>query len=146
MSIRRFERFSEAAFVAGALVGMLAFALGVAFLILALTVGMRAGQYLPAPLDLAIGVLATLVLATGLGLRFGRGRLPERFRPAGRYGGTVLAVLGFMGVLFAVSAETTVSAPFLRTVGDKAVLFVVAFALIIGGLTMLRSAGRLVGW
>lgn len=146
MNIQVSGRFSEAAFVTGAIVGMLAFGIGLAFLILALSVGMRQGEYLTDTQDLAVGVGGILFISIGIALHFVRRRVPERFRRATRYVGTILAVLGLMGALFAVSAETTVSAPFLVSPRDKLVLFLTAFALLIGGLLLLRGAGKMVGW
>lgn len=123
--------------VVGALVGMLVFALGVAFRILALSVGVREGAYLTGTQDLALA---------GLALRAGRARVAEKYHEAARLGGNAGFVLGLMATLFAASAETTVSAPFLASPRDKAILFVTAFAFLIAGLIIMRAAGRAVGW
>lgn len=146
MSVQRSRSLREPAFLVGALLGVLALGLGLAFLILGLTVGMREGGYLTPAQDLALGIGGLLALVAGVAVRMLRDRLPERYRAAARIGGTLLAAVGLMGALFAGSAETTVSAPFLVSPWDKAILFVAAYVLLIGGLLLLRGAGRMVGW
>lgn len=139
-------RFDEIGFIAGALIGVLMFAIGLAFLVLALSVGMRRGTYPLDGLGLVLGVGGILLVAVGLALRLGYRRVPKRFQTVARVSGMGVLVLGLMAALFSASAKTTASAPFLITVWDKVVLLVTAFALILAGLFLLRSAGRMVGW
>lgn len=140
------QRYRELTFAVGGFVGMLAFALGIAFLIIALSVGVREGTYLTGSQDLALGIGGVLLALAGLAVRLGRERVAEQYRRPARLGGAAAFVLGLMAALFAVSAETTTSAPFLASPREKAILFVTAFAFIIGGLIVMRAAGRAVGW
>lgn len=146
MTARDNGRFHEFIFIVGTLVGMLAFALGLAFLVLALTVGVREGTYLTGSQDLALGIGGAIVGALGLVLRAASERVPDRYHGAARVGGALLFLVGLMGTLFALSAEVTVSAPFLASPREKAILFVTAFVFVIAGLAITRAAGRAVGW
>lgn len=146
MSVDARGTLDEPAFVVGSLLGVLAFALGLAVLVLALSVGMRRGTYLTETQDLAIGVLGLVAIVGAFGLRMAAGRFTDRTKGLVRRAGTAVGSIGLMLVLFAVSAETTVSAPFLISPMDKAILFAVAYVLLVGGYFLLRGAGRMVGW
>lgn len=146
MSVERSDQLQELTFVLGTLIGMLAFAIGLAFLILALSVGVREGTYITPRQEIVLMTAGVLALTIGIVLRFGRDRLTPRYRGAARLGGGLLVVFGVMALLFAMSAETTVSAPFLSRPFDKAVLFITSFVLLLGGLALMRMAGRIIGW
>lgn len=146
MSIVDFGRYDEAAFAIGTVIGITTFALGLAFLVLALSVGVREGSYLTETQDLLLKVGGLLLFGIGIALRLFYERLSRRYWTVVRYGGGLTALLGAMAALYSISAETTVSAPYLATPVDKAVLFIISFVFIILGLLLIRGSGRVVGW
>lgn len=146
MSLVNFGRYDEVAFAVGTILGITTFALGLAFLVMALSVGVREGAYLTDTQDLLLRVGGLVLFGIGIALRFLYDRLSERYWTAARYGGVLAALLGTMALLYSVSAETTVSAPYLATPVDKAMLFVISFVFIILGLLLMRGSGKVVGW
>jgi len=146
-SLRRRESRREIAFGIGAFVGMVTFAIGVATLVLAMSVGLRRGQdYLPTGARTAILAVGAALLLGGVLLRLYRGRLSAGNEDRLATGGLVAALLGVALFLFGAAAETTVSAPFLTSPREKVLLFLIAYVLIAAGLLVLRRAAKIVGW
>ncbi len=144
MSSKDFRR--ELGFGVGTFVAMTLLSLGVALLILFLSVGLRrpTGGYFPAgvPQVLLWGGLAVLVV--GLVVRLYRSTFdsPETVRRVG----TGLAVVGGVATLVGAARETTVGAPFLTSPLQKAILFGIAFGTMAVGWVLLKASVRLVGY
>jgi len=113
----------EIAFAVGALIGMAVFAFGTATIVLAMSVGFRRGISLLTP------TVRTVLLD----------------RPA-NVAGWIGILLGSGMLLLRYSADQTASAPYMAAPGEKLVLFVAGYAMIIVGLFILRAAARIVGW
>lgn len=140
------DRRREIGFTIGTFSAMTILSLGFAFLVLSLSVGLRrrTGEYLPPGTQSVLlwGGLAALVL--GLVIRLYRSKFdsPETVRRVG----TVVAVLGAVAALVGMARQTTVSAPFVTTPVQKALLFAIAFVTIAVGWVLLRASARLVGY
>lgn len=136
----------EIGFGVGTFTAMTILSLGFAFLVLSLSVGLRRGQgeYLPpgtAPL-LLWGGLVVVVLGLVLRLYSSTFDSPETVRRVG----TIVALLGGVSSLVGAARQTTVSAPFLVSPVQKALLFLIAFGTIAVGWLLLRASARLVGY
>lgn len=137
----------EIAFATGAFLGTLTFAVGMATLILAMSVGLRRGEeYLDPTTKMTLLGLGAVMVVTGVLFRLYRGTVTTRFESEAATGGTIAALIGAALVLFASSAEVTVSAPFLSSPKEKVLLFAIAYVLVAIGLVLLRFAAKMVGW
>lgn len=136
----------EIGFGLGTFTAMTLLSLGFAFLILALAVGVRRrqGNYLPpgtTPL-LLWGGLAVIVVGLVIRLYSSKFSRPETVQRVG----TVVAVLAGVATLVGMARQTTVSAPFVTSPLQKAILFAIAFGTIAVGWLLLRASARLVGY
>ena len=147
MSTRSEDAGRDVAFAVGTLVGMAVLAIGLATLILAVSVGLRRDEgYLTPDVRLALLAVGGLLVLAGVAVRLVRAAPPAGARDPIRTAGFVTSLVGLGVLLFGVSAETTVSAPFLATPSQKFVLFGIAYGLLVVGYLIVRSAARTVGW
>lgn len=146
-NLRANEFGREIAFGLGAFVGMLLFALGIATLILALSVGFRRGQMYLTPTTAIVLLVGGLVLLVGgIIARLYRHRLTQAHEDRVKTGSVVAILVGIAMLLYRFSPQATVSAPFLASPREKLLLFLIAYALIAIGLIILRGAAKIVGW
>lgn len=142
-----FERHEELTFGLGSFVGMAVFATGFATYVLALSIGVRNEEYLGPTLKWAILAAGLVVAAVGLVL-YARGGRQQHGSADGhkRTIGVGFALVGTYVASFAVSAQTTLSAPFLTTPRQKVLLFVFSFVTLSIGLVLLKRAASIIGW
>jgi hypothetical protein len=144
MSSKNFRR--EVGFSVSLFSGMLVFSVGISLLVMALTIGLRReqGGYLPPGAADALLWGGLVVVLVGSVVRLFRSRTdrPETTRRVS----TGIVVVGAVGALVGLARETTVSAPFVASPVEKAVLFVASFVALTVGWLLIRAAARLVGW
>lgn len=142
------NRMDDLLFVAGALTGMLVLSVGIVFLILGLSVGVREIEFFDTGLSRTLAILGGLLLcAAGIGLRAVRDRVEaESTRRALRHGGSATVLVGLVAFMLGFSAEQTTSAPFLTSMNQKVILILASLAFIAAGSLIVRLAGRRIGW
>ncbi|PSQ15241.1 hypothetical protein BRD00_14765 [Halobacteriales archaeon QS_8_69_26] len=137
----------EIGFGVGTFVGVLLFALGVSFVILFLSVGLRegSGTYLTQG-QRDVLIYGGIALATvGFLVRLYRSKLTLS-NAVGKYAGTGAFFVGTLLLSTGFSRGPYVSAPFLTTPGQKFVLLAIAVVFLVVGLLVTRASARLVGW
>lgn len=140
-------RQEEIAFGVGTFGGVLLFAFGVAMFILGATTGVRSGTYLSPTLKwglVAVGVVAAVigivVYVRGSQLR------NDAARAKRTVGGGLVLLTGIYITAFALSPQTTLSAPFISSPRQKVLFFCVSFVAICVGAALIRRSARIVGW